>query len=51
MKAIADTLHVARSNLIERERKAPFESNKPRGSYAKPEDMAVLPIIRQLGRA
>ena len=44
MKAIADTLGVARSNLIERGAK----SARPRGPYRKLEDAALLPTIRQI---
>lgn len=44
MKAVADTLGVARSNLIWRGAKPA----RPRGSYRKPEDAALLPTIRQI---
>jgi hypothetical protein len=44
VKAIADTLGVARSNLIERRAKPA----QPRGPYRKQEDAALLPIIRQI---
>src|SRR4051794_32391299 len=44
MKTVADTLGVARSNLIERGAKPA----RPRGPYRKPEDAALLPIIRQI---
>lgn len=44
MKAVADTLGVSRSNLIERLKGRP----KPRGSYHKAEDAELLPIIRRL---
>ncbi len=52
MKAVADTLGVARSNLAEkarRDRQAPSsESLLPRGPHAKPEDIVLLPAIRAL---
>ena len=44
MKAVADTLGVARSSLIEREGRP----SRPRGPYGKPEDAALLPTIRQI---
>lgn len=44
MKAVADTLGVSRSNLIERLKCR----SKPRGSYHKAEDAELLPIIRRL---
>ena len=44
MKAVAETLGVARSNLIERASKPA----RPRGPYRKPEDAALLPAIRQI---
>lgn len=44
MRAIADTLGVARSNPIGRGAKPA----RPRGPYRKPEDQALLPIIRQI---
>jgi putative transposase len=44
MKAVADTLSVARSNLAERQTK----SARPRGPYRKPEDEALLPTIREI---
>jgi transposase InsO family protein len=44
MKAVADTLGVARSNLIERTHKPA----RGRGPYRKPEDAALLPTIRQI---
>ena len=44
MKAVADTLGVSRSNLIERLK----GRSKPRGSYHKAEDAELLPIIRRL---
>ena len=44
MKAIADTLGVARSNLIERWAKPA----RPRGPYRKLEDDLLLPTIRQI---
>lgn len=42
MKAVAETLGVARSNLIERRAGV----TKPRGRYRKDEDEALLPLIR-----
>lgn len=39
MKAVADTLGVSRSNLIERRK----GRSKPRGSYHKAEDAELLP--------
>ena len=44
MKAVADTLGVSRSNLVERLK----GRSKPRGSYHKAEDAELLPIIRRL---
>ena len=44
MKAVADTLGVARSNLAERQGKP----SRPRGPYRKPEDAALLPLLRKL---
>ena len=44
MKRIADTLGVARSNLIERTSRP----SKPRGSYRKAEDEGLLPPIRKI---
>jgi len=44
MTAIASTLGVARSNLIERL----AGSSRPRGRYHKTEDSRLLPLIRQL---
>ena len=44
MKAVADTLGISRSNLIERLK----GRSKPRGSYHKAEDAELLPIIRRL---
>lgn len=44
MKAVADTLGVARSSLIERVRRPA----QPRSPCRKPEDAALLPTIRQL---
>ena len=44
MKAVADTLGVARSNLIARRAKP----TRPRGPYRKPEDAALLLTIRQI---
>jgi len=43
MKAIADTLEVARSNLYDKVRRAA----KPRGSYCK-SDEDLLPLVRRL---
>ena len=43
MKAIADTLGVSRSNLMERPSRAPG-----RRPYRKPEDATLLPVIRRL---
>jgi putative transposase len=43
MKAVAETLGVSRSNLIERPSRAPR-----RRPYRKPEDAALLPLIRRL---
>jgi transposase InsO family protein len=44
MKAVAETLGVARSSLAERQAK----SARPRGPYRKPEDEALLPTIREI---
>jgi transposase InsO family protein len=44
MKAVAETLGVARSNLVER-RTRPA---RPRGPYRKSEDAALLPTIRRI---
>ncbi len=44
MKAIADVLGVARSNLAERQSRSP----RPRGPYRKPEDAALLSLLRRL---
>jgi len=44
MKAVADTLGVSRSNLIERLK----GKSKPRGPYHKVEDAELLPTIRRL---
>lgn len=44
MKAVADTLGVARSNLHDKVRRA----SKPRGSYRKPVDEELLPLVRRL---
>ncbi len=44
MKAVADTLGVSRSNLIERLK----GRSKPRGPYHKVEDAELLPAIRRL---
>lgn len=52
MKTVADVMGVARSNLAEkarRDQQAPSpESPSPRGPYAKPEDIVLLPAIREL---
>ena len=44
MKAIADTIGIARSNLLERMSRPA----KPRGPYRKPADEVLLPVIRRL---
>lgn len=44
MKAVADALEVARSHLHEKVRRLA----KPRGSYRKPDDGDLLPLIRRL---
>ena len=44
MKAIADALGVARSNLYDKVHRAA----KPRGSYRKPDDDELLPLVRCL---
>jgi len=44
MKAVADTLRVSRSNLHDKVRRA----SKRRGSYRKPDDDEVLPLVRRL---
>ena len=44
MKAVADALEVARSHLHEKVRRLA----KPRGSYRKPDDEDLLPLIRRL---
>ena len=44
MKAVADALEVARSHLHEKVRRLA----KPRGSYRKPDDGNLLPLIRRL---
>jgi putative transposase len=44
MKAVADTLGVARSNLHDKVRRAA----KPRCSYRKPDDDELLPLVRRL---
>src|SRR5438132_611966 len=44
MKAVADTLGVARSHLHEKVRRPA----KPRGTYSKPGDETLLPVIRGL---
>jgi transposase InsO family protein len=48
MKAVADTLGVARSNLAERAKVLPSKSPSSRGPYAKAADEAVLPALRRL---
>ena len=44
MKAVADTLGVSRSNLHDKVHRA----SKARGSYRKPEDENLLPLVRRL---
>ena len=44
MKAVAETLGVARSNLHDRVHRP----SSPRSSYRKPEDEALLPLVRRL---
>lgn len=44
MKAVADTLGVARSHLHDRVHRPP----RPRGSHLKPDDAALLPLIHRL---
>ena len=44
MKAVADTLRVSRSNLHDKVRRA----SRPRGSYRKPDDDELLPLVRRL---
>ena len=44
MKAVADTLDVARSHLHDKVRRVA----KPRGSYCKPDDEDLLPLVRRL---
>ena len=44
MKSVADALEVARSHLHEKVRRLA----KPRGSYRKPDDGDLLPLIRRL---
>lgn len=44
MSAIARTLGVSRSNLIERTNKP----SKPRGPYRKPEDVVLLAELRPI---
>ena len=44
MKAVAGTLGVSRSNLIERLK----GRAEPRRRYHKPQDAAVLPLVRRL---
>jgi putative transposase len=44
MTAVAETLGVSRSHLHDKVRRA----SKPRGAYRKPEDDALLPLVRRL---
>jgi hypothetical protein len=44
MKAVADTVGVARSNLVERLGRVPGA----RRPYTKPADRALLPLLRKL---
>jgi transposase InsO family protein len=44
VKAVADTLAVARSNLVERLK----GRTKPRRRYQKAQDGALLPLVRRL---
>ena len=44
MKAVAETLEVARSHLHEKVRRLA----KPRGYYRKPDDLGLLPLVRRL---
>ena len=44
MKRVCNTLEVARSNITQRTK----GTNKPRGNYKKPDDVRLLPIIREL---
>ena len=44
MRIVAETIGVARSNLHEQLQRPP----KPRGPYRKPEDVYLLPAIRQI---
>ena len=44
MKAVAETLEVSRSNLVERLARGA----KPRRRYQKAQDAAVLPLVRRL---
>jgi hypothetical protein len=44
MKTIADTLGVARSNLIEQVQRPP----RPRPTYRKADDVWLLPLVRRL---
>ena len=43
MKAVADTLGVARSHLAEQAKRLSSDSPSSRGSYSKAADEAVLP--------
>ena len=45
MKPVADALEVARSHLHEKVRRL---AKPPRGSYRKPDDGDLLPLIRRL---
>ena len=44
MSTVAKVLGVSRSNLIERTNKP----SKPRGAYRKPEDLALLAVMRPI---
>ena len=44
MRIVADTIGVARSNLHEQLQRP----SNPRGPYRKPEDVELLPAIRQI---
>ena len=44
MRIVADTIGVTRSNLHEQLQRPP----KPRGPYRKPQDVELLPAIRQI---
>ena len=45
MKAVADTLGIARSNLADQAKRG---GSRPRGPYRKPGDAEFLPILRRL---